>query len=150
MRDLAMQRGIMWQLWMWIYRIRRVCCPRCIELLLKSRTTVWRQSGLHGQGSQKSVPFYPIVFINLSIRFQDRDCKRSQRLSIDDASVCNSLLELEEYNRFQKVCMVGLDIKQNGWNMKTSRELQVRQSGLFGNCLCMQSKGLLLFLQYRC
>ena len=67
MRDLAMQRGIMWQLWMWIYRIRRVCCPRCIELLLKSRTTVWRQSGLHGQGSQKSVPFYPIVFINLSI-----------------------------------------------------------------------------------
>ena len=69
MRDLAMQRGIMWQLWMWIYRIRRVCCPRCIELLLKSRTTVWRQSGLHGQGSQKSVPFYPIVFINLSIRF---------------------------------------------------------------------------------
>lgn len=34
MRDLAMQRGIMWQLWMWIYRIRRVCCRKCIELLL--------------------------------------------------------------------------------------------------------------------
>ena len=33
--------------------------------------------------------------------------------------------------------MVGLDIKQNGWNMKTSRELQVRQSGLLEIvCVC--------------
>ena len=84
MRDLAMSGGNYVAIMDVDLQDPLSLLPRCIELLLKSRTTVWRQSGLHGQGSQKSVPFIPIAFINLSIRFQDRDCKRSQRLSIDE------------------------------------------------------------------
>lgn len=62
----------------------------------------------------------------------------------------NSLLELEEYNRFSKGLYGWVGYKTKWMEYETSRELQVRQSGLSGNCLCMQSKGLLLFLQYRC
>ena len=41
--------------------------------------------------------------------------------------------------------MVGLDIKQNGWNMKTSRELQVRQSGLFWKLFVYAIEGIVAF-----
>ena len=103
------------------------------------------------KGEPKIRSFFARRFYHLIKKISDTeivDGARDYRLMT--RQFVNSLLELEEYNRFSKGLYGWVGYKTNGWNMKTSRELQVRQSGLSGNCLCMQSKGLLLFLQYRC
>lgn len=57
----------------------------------------------------------------------------------------NSLLELEEYNRFSKGLYGWVGYKTKWMEYENVERVAGETKWSFGNCLCMQSKGLLLF-----
>ena len=65
MQDLKMPRESMRQLWMWICRIRRHCCQRCMRFYRQKIMTVWQRGVLQEVESRRSVPFYLKAFTNL-------------------------------------------------------------------------------------
>lgn len=86
---LSYADGVMWLLWMWIFRTRLPCCPRCTGSLQKSPMTVWRRGGLPRKGEPPIRSFFARRFYAMMHpAFQDGYRGWSQRLPPDDPAVC--------------------------------------------------------------